>query len=110
MTSKVVIILCSQVTDWDSFHQTFTDALGFPTFYGRNMDAWIDCLTCLDEDDGMSIVKIPKGGQVILQLNAAEAFKLRCPEIFEALVDCANFVNVRRVDEGDMPVLALMFA
>jgi RNAse (barnase) inhibitor barstar len=40
------------ITDWDSFHDTFAVALGFPDFYGRNMNAWVDCLTY--EDDGMT--------------------------------------------------------
>jgi Barstar (barnase inhibitor) len=45
----VVEVPMSQINDWDTFHDTFAQALGFPDFYGRNMDAWIDCLTYADE-------------------------------------------------------------
>ncbi|WP_161883865.1 barstar family protein [Deinococcus alpinitundrae] len=46
----------SRIRDWESFHDVSVQTFGFPDFYGRNMDAWIDCLTYLDEGDGMSIV------------------------------------------------------
>ena len=35
----------SRIHDWASFNRTFA----FPDFYGRNMDAWIDCMSSLDE-------------------------------------------------------------
>jgi hypothetical protein len=44
----------SLITDWNSFHTTCRETFGFPEFYGMNMNAWIDCLTYLDEGDGMS--------------------------------------------------------
>ena len=50
----------SQITDWETFHDTFAQALGFPGFYGRNMDAWIDCLTSADEKThGMLRTTVP---------------------------------------------------
>jgi len=49
----------SKITDWDSFHDHFSEALGFPGFYGRNMDAWNDCMTSLDApSDGLSSVHV----------------------------------------------------
>ena len=41
----VVRIDGDRIVDWDTFHNVFTEAFGFPGFYGRNMNAWIDCLT-----------------------------------------------------------------
>ena len=32
-------------TDWESFHTVSAEVFGFPEFYGRNMNAWIDCLS-----------------------------------------------------------------
>jgi hypothetical protein len=58
----VVEVPISQIHDWDTFHDTFAQALGFPDFYGRNMDAWIDCLTYADEDDGMRAITAGPGG------------------------------------------------
>ena len=45
-----------QIRDWETFHSVCQQNLGFAAFYGRNMNAWIDCLTYLDEGDGASIV------------------------------------------------------
>ena len=56
----------SQITDWDSFHETFAAALGFPSYYGRNMNAWVDCLTY--EDDGMTAIPVKPGEVLTRQL------------------------------------------
>jgi RNAse (barnase) inhibitor barstar len=40
----IVFIDTTEITDWPSFHQVFSQKLGFPAFYGNNMDAFIDCL------------------------------------------------------------------
>lgn len=39
------------ITGWESFHETFRQVMGFPSFYGMNMDAWIDCMSYLDDED-----------------------------------------------------------
>jgi len=99
-----------KIQNWDSFHDCFTEALGFPGFYGRNMDAWNDCMTSLDcPEDGMSSVHVEIGGVLVLCLSNAEDLKKRCPEIFEALVECSAFVNYRRIEKGEQAVLALSF-
>ncbi|WP_198291405.1 barstar family protein [Methyloversatilis discipulorum] len=36
-------IECDRITDWPSFHDEFNRVFQFPAFYGRNMNAWIDC-------------------------------------------------------------------
>ena len=46
---KMVKIDCSLIKDWESFHQCFREGFGFPAFYGNNMNAWIDCMSSLDE-------------------------------------------------------------
>ncbi|KPN91352.1 barstar family protein [Pseudomonas nunensis] len=30
------------ITDWQTFHSVFAEEFGFPGFYGRNMDAWVN--------------------------------------------------------------------
>ena len=47
----VVRLDCDRITDWDSFHAVFAEVFGFPNFYGRNMNAWIDCMTYLDDPE-----------------------------------------------------------
>jgi hypothetical protein len=106
----VVDIPVSAIDGWDAFHDVFATALGFPEFYGRNMNAWIDCLTYADEDDGMRAVHVGPGEVLTLHLVGVKGFRTRAPEIYEALLDCAAFVNWRRIDVGDPPVLALAYS
>ena len=34
-----VKIDATRITDWDSFHDIFSECVGFPACYGRNMEA-----------------------------------------------------------------------
>jgi hypothetical protein len=36
-------------------------------------------------------------------------FKTRCPEQYDAIIECSAFVNYRRIVDGHEPVLALSF-
>ncbi len=106
----VVEIDTTKIDGWDSFHDVFVEALGFPSFYGRNMDAWIDCMTSIDApEDRMTRVHAPKGGVAVLSLSDATGFAARCPEIYGAIIECSAFVNYRRMETGEPPVLALSF-
>jgi hypothetical protein len=106
----VIPIDTRRISDWDTFHDVFADVFGFPDFYGRNMNAWIDCLTSLDEPhDGMMKVHVAPGQVVALQLEHVGDFSSRCPEQYAALVECSAFVNWRRIELGQPPVLALSF-
>jgi len=101
---------CGEILDGETFHATFARVMGFPDFYGKNMNAWVDCLTYLDEPgDGMSNVVLYQGDILTLQLDEARAFRARCPEQFDALVASAAFVNHRRIGLGLRPVIALSF-
>lgn len=110
MKSKIVTLDTRQIIDWDSFHDVFTHEFGFPEFYGRNMDAWIDCMTSLDEpNDGMTSVHAPRGSVLVLQLDYPDDFANRCPEQYKAVIEESAFVNWRRIEVGKDPVLALSF-
>ena len=99
-----------EVVDWSSFHSVFKRTMGFPDFYGANMSAWIDCMTSVDSpEDGMSAVHAPCGGVLVVALESVSDFKKRCPEIFDALVSSAAFVNWRRLEMGDPPVISLSY-
>jgi hypothetical protein len=51
---------------------------------------------------------VPPGDLVILRVNNAPDFQRRCPEQYEALIECAAFVNFRRLERGQQPLIALM--
>ena|SRR5687768_15216889 len=97
-----------RITDWQSFHKVCREVFGFPGFYGMNMDAWIDCMSYLQEDDGMTGFCLADGEKLCIQIEAAEDFKARLPEVFSALQECASFVNQRYVDSDRAPVLSLV--
>lgn len=107
--TQIVIIPTSRIVDWESFHNVFDEALGFPQFYGRNMNAWIDCLTYADDaESGMVANSVAGGDLLTLSIVDTAEFKRRCPEQFDALIDCTAFVNYRRREVGNGPVLALL--
>lgn len=87
------------LTDWECFHSYFEETFSFPGYYGRNMNAWIDCMSdyCYSE------------GPVCLHIDEAAAFKAANPAAFEALVECAAFINLRSTSAGGEPLMALSY-
>src|SRR5262249_13644866 len=66
---KSVKIDCSRIDSWNSFHWVFDEALGFPDYYGMNVNAWIECLTDLDDpDSGLTSIHVEKGQVLVLEL------------------------------------------
>jgi len=107
---KSVSIDCSRIHDWDSFHQVFSEAFGFPAFYGRNMNAWTDCLTHLDDpESGMTSIHVAKGEILVPGLLNVAEFRQSHAELYEAVIECSAFVNYRRIEISEEPVLALSF-
>ena len=98
----------SRIHDWDSFHDVSAQELGFPSFYGRNLNAWVDCLEYLDEPDGMSRFSLGPGEVLELELTDSESVKRYAPEILEALVDTVEFINKSYEERGKLPMLRLV--
>ncbi len=97
------------ITDWDTFHSVCAEEFGFPDFYGRNMNAWIDCLTYINEGDGMSRFVLEKDELLLIRVANTKRFNERVPDIFSSLVECTASVNQRSLDAKDQPRLALVF-
>jgi RNAse (barnase) inhibitor barstar len=110
MQTKIVVET-STIKDWESFHDCFSKTFGFPKTYGRNLDAWIDCMTSLDSpDDAMTNVHVNLGEVLILELRGVDSFCKRCPKIFEALIDCVAFVNYRKLDVDEPAILLVSYS
>ena len=110
MFETKVSVDCVKIRDWESFHDEFAATFGFPDFYGRNMNAWIDCMTSLDEpEDGMTGVHAERGKTLTLQLENVVLFRQSHPEMYAAIIECAAFVNWRRLEVGEPAVLAISF-
>ncbi|KQR07962.1 barstar family protein [Xanthomonas arboricola] len=98
----------NSIVDSESFHSVFASAFGFPAFYGNNMDAWIDCLSYLDDPSAeMTTIHVQSGQALSLVVDNSAGFKARCPELFTAFLECAAFVNWGCIETGDAPVLAV---
>ena len=102
MTATKVSLDCNRISDWRSFHEEFANAFGFPAFYGKNMNAWIDCMTDVDDPvAGMSTIHCDRGSVLVLELLNVKTFRQRYPELYEAVIDGVAFVNWRRLEIGD---------
>ncbi len=44
---KRISLEMTETVDRASFHEAFKELLGFPVWYGANMDAWIDYMSDL---------------------------------------------------------------
>ncbi|MDQ3798875.1 MAG: barstar family protein [Acidobacteriota bacterium] len=88
-----------RITDWASFHLVCEEAFGFPAYYGRNMNAWIDCMSSFETDE--EIIQV--------EITDTEDFNRRLPEIFDALVECTAFVNNRYINSGESIKIASVF-
>jgi hypothetical protein len=98
----------TEIRDWDSFHDLCASELGFPEFYGRNMNAFIDCLTYLDEADGMSRFALAPGEFLELRVTDSAAFRRSAPEIAAALIESVIHVNRRYADRGKPEMVRLV--
>ena len=100
-----VLIDCRKIHNGPTFHAVFAEAFGFPAFYGKNMDAWIDCMTSIDHPEhGMTSVHTSPPQVMVIQLDHAD----RLPKHFwDAIHDASAFVNYRRMEMGEPPVLAI---
>ena len=105
---KTVTLNGTSMNDEQSFHAEFQRVLGFPALYGRNMDAWIDCLTYADDPSAaMCSVRIPSGEVLVLCIENAENFKRRCPALWLSFLESAAFVNWRRIERGEAAIISV---
>lgn len=46
---------------------------------------------------------------LVLCISGAANLKTKCPDIYDALIECSAFVNYRRIEMGEQAVLAISF-
>lgn len=108
--NTIVTIDCRPIVDAKSFHEVFAETLGFPSFYGRSMHAWTECMDYLDKkDSGMTQVHVSPGAILVLNFIEYPAMRERLPDLCLELNECAAFVNWRRIYTGTSPILALSY-
>ena len=98
-----------RLNDPAGFHAALSETFGFPADYGKNLDALVDCLTHLDDPKlRMSRVQLSPGQVALLVLDHADS-KIRQSAPMRSLADAIAFVNWRRLEKGQSPVLALAY-
>jgi RNAse (barnase) inhibitor barstar len=95
---KIHKIDADEIDNWDKFHDYFFEEFSFPGYYGRNMNAWIDCMSDLTPEEGH-----------IIHINNIKKLKEKNMEIYEAIIECTAFVNWRFTENNSSPVLYLAF-
>jgi RNAse (barnase) inhibitor barstar len=91
-------------------HAALDEALGFGPAYGKNLDALTDCLTHLDNPAAaMSRVQAFPGQVVLLVIEHTEGAGKAAAAQIKALADVAAFVNWRRLEKKQPPVVAVAY-
>ena len=95
------------ITDFPSFHAACRAVLGFPDTYGATMDAWVDCLSYLRDEDGMSKFRLKPNEVLEIVIQDAAAMRAAVPDILEEVTYCVAGINERYDDYGEKPALKL---
>jgi hypothetical protein len=98
----------ANLTDWPAFHAECQSAFGFPAFYGRNLDAWVDCLSYLRDEEGMTKFRLKP--DEVLQIIIADSALMReqAPDMLDEITFCVQGINERYEDYGEKPALELV--
>jgi RNAse (barnase) inhibitor barstar len=96
-----------RMCDWSSFHTESQEKFGFPDFYGRNMDAWVDCLSGLRDADGMSSIALAPDETLHIEVLHSDIFRSKAPHILVVVEDCLDALNERYIENGQNPALQL---
>ena len=99
-----------EITSWEAFHLASRREFGFPDFYGDNMDAWIDCLSGMRDDDGMSRFTLASDQTLEICVRHAEGMQRRAPHVLQGLQEAVQEVNLRSQEAGQPPLLRLRLA
>ncbi|HEY8607495.1 MAG TPA: barstar family protein [Noviherbaspirillum sp.] len=97
-----------RIDGWAAFHDACRTAFGFPDYYGRNMDAWVDCMSGLRDDDDMTSFVLAADEMLEIEVGAADTLRRRAPHILQALQDCVDEVNTLCAEHGEKPALLLV--
>jgi hypothetical protein len=104
MTQSVTIDGAA-IRDEAGFHAASRVAFGFSDHVAPTMDSWIDALSYLRDDEGMTKFRL-KANEV-LEIVIANAAAMP-PDLLEELTYCVGGINERYEDYGEQPALKLV--
>jgi hypothetical protein len=90
--------------DQAGFHAECQRALGFPASYSGTMDAWVDSLSYLRDDENMTRFRLKPNEvlEIVVKASAAMHADLR-----DEMGFCVAGINERYEDYGEKPALKL---
>ena len=81
---------------WETFHNEFQEKMGFFSGYGRNLDAWNDCMRDMytnEEHKSLTKFNLKDGDKFVLRVVNSKKWQESSPETYAAFLECTNFCN-----------------
>ena len=96
------------IDDEAAFHRQSREAFGFPASYADSIDAWVDCMSYLRDDENMTSFRLKANEVLEIVIVEADKMKAQVPDLLDELVFCIGGINERYEDYGDEPALELV--
>lgn len=98
----------ASIVDEASFHRQSREAFGFPEAYADSIDAWVDCMSYLRDDENMTKFRLKADEVLEIVIVDADQMKAAAPDLLEELAFCIGGINERYEDYGEKPALELV--
>ncbi|MGJ9420111.1 barstar family protein [Massilia sp. CMS3.1] len=83
-------------------------AFGFHTVSGDTIDAWVDCLSYLRDEENMTKFRLQPNEVLEIVITDSAALRARLPDLIDEIVFCVGGINERYEDYGEKPALELV--
>lgn len=94
--------------DEKRFHERFAAVMGFPDFYGANWDAWIDCMSYIDQpQEQMSSVTVRTDELLEIVIERQSGDEYWKSVAWASFCVCAAAVNKRFASHGSKTRLVI---
>ena len=104
----VVELNGAAIVDEAAFHSESRSAFGFPESYADSIDAWVDCMSYLRDEENMTRFRLEPNEVLEIVITDAEKMKAAVPDLLEEIAFCVGGINERYEDYGEKPALALV--
>ena len=90
----------------DDFHDEMKRLFGFPDFYGKNFNAFIDCLSSLRfPEDGMTNIHLDKDEYLLMEIKGIHSLS---DEIRHGFLLSIEVINQGAISFGDEALIFLL--
>ncbi len=103
----VVQLNGAAIVDEASFHAESRRVFGFPESYAGSIDAWVDCMSYLRDEENMTTFQLKPDEVLEIVVLEADKFESAVPDLLEEIAFCIGGINERYEDYGEKPALKL---